>query len=198
MNTVRGMQSDIYGMATGQLTTKIDDTDVDNLVTYSVNMKDDGIKAQITIEKEKPLDSTPALTLSQRDGINNITYTRRMAPSYGISFTTDGRFGAYQHGNMPYGRINETGGSEFESPADATYASMISILKQQDNKQEISIGVTRGFHVDIGSIVRLNVEDFDIRGNHRVVSKNINFSKGNMSCILGLNREAYTLKNYLA
>ena len=135
MNQVRGMQSDIYGMVTGTLTTEIDDTDIDNLATYSINMKDDGIKAQITVEREKNIDTTPALTLSQRDGIKSINYTRRMPPSYGINFTIDGWFGAYQHGNMPYGRINETGGTNFNTPAEATYASMISILKQQDEKQ---------------------------------------------------------------
>ena len=54
--------------------------------------------------------------------------------------------------------------------------------------------VTRGFHIDVGSIIRLNVEDLDIRGNHRVVRKSINFSKGSMNCTLGLNRKGYYIK----
>jgi hypothetical protein len=197
MKTIRGQQGEIYSMIQGILTNKIDDTDVDNLVSYIINIEDDGTKAQIIIDEEKLLSSTPSLTLSQRDGIKSIDYNRRMPPSYGIHFTNDGRMGAYQHGNMPYGRINETGSSTFATPAEATYASMVSILKQQNDNQEINLEITRGFHVGVGSIVRLNVDDFDIRGNHRITTKTITFSKGNMSCSLGLNRKPVTMSDYL-
>ena len=119
-----------------------------------------------------------------------------MPPSYGINYSIKGVAGIYQHGNMPYGRITETGSANFNNPADATYASMINILKQQDDKQEITADITRGFDINVGSIVRLNVEDFDVRGNHRVTNKNISFSKNNMTCTIGLNKKPTTVRKY--
>ena len=48
----------------------------------------------------------------------------------------------------------------------------------------------------MGNIVRLNVEDFDVRGNHRVTNKNISFSKNNMTCTIGLNKKPTTVRKY--
>jgi ribosomal protein L23 len=196
MKDIRGRQPDIYGML-NEIFNKIDDTDVDNLSSYVIGIVDDGLKAQLIIEKEKLLSSSPSLILSHIDGIQNITYNRRMAPSYGIHYTNDGRSGVYQHGNMPYGRINETGEKSFDTPAEATYASMISILKQQNDKQEINIDITRGFNIGVGSIVRINVDDFDIRGNHRITTKTLSYSKNSIKCNIGLNRKPVTLKKYI-
>jgi hypothetical protein len=197
MKDVRGFHSDIYSMLSGAFTKGVDDTDVDNLVGYNINVIDDGVKAQLIIEKERTLTSDISLVLSERDGISSLTYNRRMPPSYGIHFTEDGKSGVYQHGNMPYGRINETGTGTFKTSAEASYASMISILKQQDDKQEIAAIITRGFEVGIGSIVRLNVDDFDVRGNHRVTTKNIAFSKNTMNCTIGLNKKPVSMKKYI-
>ena len=74
--------------------------------------------------------------------------------------------------------------------------SLGCVLLENDN-QEINLAITRGFHVGVGSIVRLNVDDFDIRGNHRVASKRISFNKGDMVCSLGLNRKPVALKTYI-
>ena len=93
--------------------------------------------------------------------------------------------------------MNETGSSEYDNVADATYGSMINVLKQEKDTQEINIDITRGFDISVGSIVRLNIDDLDIRGNHRVSTKNIMFSKGDMTCTLGLNRKPITMKSYI-
>ena len=197
MSELRGNQPDIYGMITNTLSIKIDDTNIDNLSGYFIDVVDDGINSQLIIQKEKSLSSSPSLILSQLDGIQKITYNRRMPPSYGINYSIKGVAGIYQHGNMPYGRITETGSANFNNPADATYASMINILKQQDDKEEISVDVTRGYNINVGSIVRLNVDDFDIRGNHRITSKRITYNKNSLSCNIGLNRKLVTLKDYI-
>ena len=196
MSGIRGFQEDIYAMLSGTFSQRIDDTDVDYLVGYNIGVIDDGVNSQLVIEKEKTLDSTPSLVLSERVGISDLKYTRRMPPSYGTAYTKDGLAGNYQHGNMPYGRINDTMTKSFETTAEATYASMINILKQQDDKQEITADITRGFDINVGNIVRLNVEDFDVRGNHRVTNKNISFSKNNMTCTIGLNKKPTTVKKY--
>jgi len=70
------------------------------------------------------------------------------------------------------------------------------ILKQQDDNQEITADITRGFDIQVGSIVRLEINDFDVRGNHRVTSKNINFTKNSMNCTIGLNKKPTTVKKY--
>ena len=197
MGSLRGFQDDLYSIVQRALEKSIDDTDIDNLVGYIIDVVDDGTKAQLIIQKEKLLSSVPSLTLSEVDGIENIMYTKRMPPSYSTHFTNDGRSGSYQHGNMPYGRINESSKGNFENPADATYASMISVLQQQDNVAEIKATINRGYDVNLGSIVLLNVDDFNIKGKHRVTTKRLSYSKNSMKCVLGLNTKPVTLIGYI-
>ena len=70
------------------------------------------------------------------------------------------------------------------------------ILLSQNSPDEITIKTSKGYELGLGSIVRLNVTEDDISGNHRVVSKTITFGSG-MNCTLKLNKEPIKVSDYI-
>ena len=65
------------------------------------------------------------------------------------------------------------------------------------SNSEITVQVTKGYDLEIGQIVALDIDEEDISGNHRVQSKVITFGKTS-SCTLGLNKKPILLKKYLS
>ena len=51
--------------------------------------------------------------------------------------------------------------------------------------------------IGIGSIVKLDVDNEDLRGNHRVTSKSITFSPSGVNLSLSLNKKPLLLSDYI-
>ena len=62
--------------------------------------------------------------------------------------------------------------------------------------KKINLFSNKGYDIDIGEIVALDVDEEDISGNHRVQAKTITFGN-NTSCTLKLNKKPPVLKDYL-
>ena len=69
-------------------------------------------------------------------------------------------------------------------------------MVSQQEKEEISINISKGFDIDLGSIVYIDVDDEDILGKHRVQGKTISFGN-TISCLLKLNKKAVKLSDYI-
>ena len=79
---------------------------------------------------------------------------------------------------------------------------MIEVLKSQDELKDVSITVTKGYEVSIGSIINIylnnNTNDtHDLSSNHRVVSKTISWSKNGTKMTLRLNNKPLKLASYI-
>ncbi len=185
----------VYEIAKKLIAKSIDnDSDFLNPLSYQFDIIEDSDVAQLTIKKDKQLTDLPSMTFSYSDGLLSYSYNRRLPPN-----TAFYEGGSFVYTNRPAGRSNiDIGDVDWveKSRADMRGVAMKQILLENQQKDEISISVNKGYDIGIGSIIRLDVDNDDIYGNHRVVSKNVSFGK-NTSCNLKLNKKPIKVSDYI-
>ena len=187
---IRKSQS-VYALATKLVKSVIDDDDYLNPLTFFFDIVEDYDAPQLVIKKDKLISSTPALTFSYADGLRNYSYTRRNAIN-----TINYKNGTFKYTNRPTGASVTSIKARLDSPAELRNMAIQQVLLEQQQKDEIKITVSKGYDIGLGTIIRLNVPEDDISGNHRVVGKTINFGK-NASCSLKLNKNTPQLSSFL-
>ena len=179
-----------YGWALRLIQDVIDDDDTLEPLTFFFDMIEDYKAPQLVIKKQKSLDSIHSMTFSYSDGLISQKYTRR----------TPANTAVYPDGTFVYSS-RPTGNSVIKSRSTEDRAkdrelAIRDILISQNSPDEITIKTSKGYELGLGSIVRLNVTEDDISGNHRVVSKTITFGSG-MGCTLKLNKEPIKVSDYI-
>ena len=202
MKGVRGENQSPYDLATKQLKGSLDKDSINDGVVYSYNidMMDDGNTSNIVISKDKSLDSEPSAHFAYLNGITKYSHKFRTVPSYITAKTKDGRTVSYQDGNLPLGLIGGSVTGDFEDTASAMEAAFYENIKKNKSSTEISLDVSKGFDIALGSIVKISVPEDELSENtHRVISKTISYgsSKGT-TCKLNLNREPVLLSDYIS
>ena len=198
---VRGERQSPYDIALKQLKTSQDEDSINDgtIYKYNIDMVDDGNTSNIVFIKDKPLDSEPSATFAFLDGINKYTHSIRAVPSYITVSTEDGKSISYKDGNLPQGLIGSSLTGKYTDTASATEAALFEVISKEKNTSEITLVVTKGFDIGIGSIVRLIVPEDELTlNNHRVVSKSINYSDKGTTCTLKLNREPVLISDYIS
>jgi len=201
MKGARGTNQSPYNLAVKKLKENDNTDDINDGVIYSydIDMIDDGNISNIVLVKEKSLDSTPSITFAYLDGIVKYSHKTRATPSYVTAQTTDGKTIFYKDGNIPQGVIGSTVKGKFEDTASATESAFFEVLSKEKNTTEISLTVSKGFNISLGSIVRIVVpEDELATNNHRVVSKNISYNDKGTTCVLNLNRKPIEVSDYIS
>tara|TARA_R100001443_G_scaffold102120_1_gene110210 strand:- start:276 stop:1364 length:1089 start_codon:yes stop_codon:yes gene_type:complete len=208
MTGVRGKDLDVYNVAREQLKKAVsypiqDISDSDSLIdlmsplSFSIGVYEGSNNSNITIVKDKPIeihdtsnDTIPPYILSFADGIVSYTNKKRQAPN-----TVFYENGSFEYTNRPDGvlvtNINDTG-----DRAENRNLALEQILLEQQSTEEIVISVSKCYDIGIGNTVYLDVEDEDIRGEHRVQAKQISFGT-KMDCVLTLNKKPVVLSDYI-
>jgi len=178
--------------------------DIENPKDFEFIMIDDGIKSNIAIQEKKDLKTTvPSIYYDLLDGIESINYNYAAVPTFALIKGNDNIQSTYQHGNMATGKTGVTISGEYTSRAIAKLAGLIEIMRLQDSKLNITLKVNKGYHVDIGSVINIYISDnvndsFELSGNHRVVSKNIDYSTSSgTKMTLKLNKKPMRVSNFL-
>ena len=179
----------IYDLVKNKLKQAVDDDDIEKPLAYFIDMIDDGKKNNITFIKEKQVSEIPSLYLSETDGIIKYNYNRRTPPTYASGGGT-----TFQYTNEPRG---STGLSittkDYKDKKTARMEAIKEILMENVGLDEITIKASKGHYINIGSIVRVKINDSDISGNHRLTSKSINFSAGGIDLSLSLDKKPLEL-----
>tara|TARA_R100001509_G_scaffold6306_1_gene3706 strand:- start:712 stop:1716 length:1005 start_codon:yes stop_codon:yes gene_type:complete len=182
--------SDVYKIVVDKLKDLIDDTDINEPLRNFIDVYDDGNKSHIVIKKDLPIESNPSYNFSFNDGLISYNYNRR-----NIANTAIYEGGKQQFSNIPTGpsviKVKDTG-----DRAKNKELALRQILLDRQQKEEMTIQVSKCYDVALGTIIHLDVDEEDILGNHRVVGKKINFGSS-MSCSLMLNKEQVKLSDYL-
>tara|TARA_R100001463_G_scaffold85081_2_gene139922 strand:+ start:704 stop:1726 length:1023 start_codon:yes stop_codon:yes gene_type:complete len=192
MTGERGDDIDFYTLVTTKIKEAIDtETDVYNPLGYFIDVVNGTNTSSIVIKKDKLLSSVPSITFSFSDGLKSYSYKRRLPAN---TVTYDGR--KFSYTNTPQGTSSIPLDKQ-ASPAETRNLALQNILLAQQETDEITVQVSKGFDLDIGQVVALDIEDEDISGNHRVQAKTITFGN-NSTCTLRLNKKPILLKNYIS
>ena len=192
MTGERGTDIDVYSLITKKVEESIDiDTDVNNPLQHFVDVVQGNGNSHIVLKKDKLISSIPVMTFSYSDGLKSYNYKRRIPAN---TVTYEGR--KFSYTNIPQG-LSSLEIPIQDSPAETRDLALRNILLAQQQTDEITVQVTKGYDLEIGQIVALDIDEEDISGNHRVQSKVITFGKTS-SCTLGLNKKPILLKNYLS
>jgi|21_taG_2_1085346.scaffolds.fasta_scaffold19486_3 hypothetical protein len=183
-----------YKVITGNLPVKI--KSLKKPTKYSIKMIDDGTKSNIVILADKDIDGKPAMTFSDYDGIINKKYKRRPEPSvYNIS-DESGKVVQWKKGNTPKGPISSKIDTTHDINTGITNAVIQTIMDEGETK-EITINASKGYYLQLGSLIKLDVDEVELRTNHRLKSKTVTWSPNNLSCSLVLNKELPVMSSYI-
>jgi hypothetical protein len=160
-----------------------------NILDYSIDVLEDSI----VFLKKRKLDSTPSLVLSKSNGLIDFKYNQR-PKKFNVNYMNR----KLTYGSSPNGvfTIDYEGESEF--PAEQRHMAYIQLINELQNNQEISVTASMGHYIGLENIVFLNVDDSNIAGAHRVVSKSITCNQSSISLNIGLNKALPVLSDYLS
>jgi hypothetical protein len=192
MSGVRTPPASVYEIMKKELKKAKDNDDIENPLTYFVDMIDDGKKSNITFIKEKLLTEAPSLYMSFSDGLKSYTYKRRAPVTYAV-----GGGSTFQYGNEPRGSVGIKVSGKFKDKNEARTEAIHEVLLSNREIDEITIQCNKGHYASLGSIVNLKTEIEDINGNHRITAKTIAFSKGGLTLSLSLNKKPIVLSSYI-
>ena len=178
----------VMSLVNSMLKDSKDDSDVSRMLDYTIDV----IGNSIFFKKKKRLDDYVSLSLSLHNGIQSFTYKER--PVIFQAVYDDKKF---VYGSNPSGPFTKKISTEKEWPAEKAEEVYKDIINKLDNNKEITVNSSVGHYVGLDSIIYLNVDDSNISGTHRVVSKTITFGKGAMSLSLGLNNTPAKISEYL-
>lgn len=191
MTGERGEDVNVYSLMVNKVKEVIDtDTDFLSPLKHFIDVEEGDNHSSIVIKKEKLLSSVPTMTLSFFDGLKNIKYKRRLPAN---TVTYEGR--KFSFTNTPKG-ISSIKIPKQDSPAETRNIALRNILIQQQAVDEITVSVTKGYDTRLGEIINLDLDNDDIAGAHRVVSKTIKFGN-TLSCDLNLNKLPPVLSDFI-
>jgi hypothetical protein len=191
LTDVRGSNLSVYEIVTSKIKESIDvDTDFLNPLEHFIDIHEGPNESHITFKKDKLLNEAALYSFSYTDGLKNYSFKRRLPPNTG---NYEG--GQFKYTNRPTGQISLDIVKK-ESPAETRNLALRNILIQQQQTDEIKIEVTKAYDISIGTLIFLDVDDEDIKGNHRVKSKSISFGN-NTTCQLQLNKAPPVLTDYI-
>ena len=174
--------------------------DINNVASFSIKMVDDGVKSNIVIVRERDISDTLATsTFSFFDGIEKLSFKRRPPPQF-FNITTETQKNiSFKRGNMPLGPFGQALKGKFKDTEEAIQAAVIQSELDDREVTEVNTTVTKHFYIGLGAVVHLNVDESELRGNHRVKSKSVGWgqSKG-YTCSLILNKITPTIQDYLS
>lgn len=191
MTNFRSKNADAYQIINSKVKSKIDDDDLENLLTYFIDVKEGPQHSSIVIVKDKLITDAPSYTYSYDNGLESIKHKEVHPPN--TVYYNDGR--AFKYTSRNSGQVVTTV-TELEDVAETRNLALQQILLEEQENKEISINVTKGYDIGLGSIVFLDVDEDDVYGPHRVVGKNISFGTS-IKCVLKLNKKPIKLSDYV-
>lgn len=194
-----------YDLVTTLLAKIIDtDTDEQNPLDYIIDVVDDGNNSHMVFKKKKLLTDSPALTLSDYDGIQTLSYKKRaktfvanVSFKDGDSESEESKEHVFKYGSLPHGLSSINVSSDAKDPAGARERGRLEILKDLNNNAEISIRASKGHYIGLESIVQVNVKDQSVSGKHRLIGKTISWNKGTVNLVLNLSQKPIKISDYI-
>ena len=196
---LKGLRTDNqvpYGIITSKLPKAT--SDISNISTFAVKMIDDGTKSNIVIIQEPDLSTTigPS-SFSFYDGIASMSYKSRPTTQFFNIITEGKKTIDYKRGNMALGPFGEKLSGKFKDTEEAIQAAVIQSEVDDRQMTQVSLEITKHYYIGLGAVIRLNVDESELRTLHRVKSKTVSWSKSGYKCKIILNRADPIIKDYV-
>ena len=193
LSGLRGDDLNPLGIINTQLQDNTDD--LNDIKLNRLTIIDDGVKSNICFVKEQSKDDA-GVRFNYSNGIGGVKVKKRARPNIFSAKVGESNV-LYKHNNLKSGVAGEKIEGEFKYPDEAVQAAYIRGLKAEDDS-EITIEATKGHYLNIGNVVYVSIPDYpEVSGKHRIVSKSVNYSKGNIKCSLKLSKEGPKISEYI-
>ena len=200
MNGIRVENTtDVYAIIKTKIQEFNNNADLNNIKGCHINMVDDGLYSNITINTDKDIeDAYPSLVLTFNDGLLDYTYKKR-SPSSSIIVNGEGEntVGSFTYGNTPLGKLGKSISGNYKSSAEAQEAGIIDILQNYDSIDKLSIKCNKGHYINIGEIVQIQVPELEISKDFRLTSKKIIVNNNKIDLSLELAKPKALIKNFI-
>jgi hypothetical protein len=98
---------------------------------------------------------------------------------------------------MPLGPFGKKLSGDFKDTESAIQEAVIQSELDDRELSQVATSVTKHYYIGLGAVIRLNVDEAELRTLHRVKSKNVSWSKSGFTCSLTLNRVDPLIKDYI-
>ena len=172
--------------------------DIKKPYNYNIKMVEGIEHSNIVINRERDIEDAPATEFSYEDGISKLSAKRRPSPNFYNIKTEDDKTITYKKGNMPTGPIGKELKGKFSDTDSAKISAIVDSIIEEDEIQEINMTVTKGHYLGTGNVVKLNVEDDELRRVHRIKSRELSWSAtAGVKTTFVLNKDVPTMKSYI-
>ena len=72
------------------------------------------------------------------------------------------------------------------------------VLARQNTEKDIKLSVSKGFYLQKGNIVRIDVKDNNLRGQYRIEQRTIKYKQNSVTCNLTLNKKPIKVSDYIS
>jgi hypothetical protein len=193
MAGVRSTQDTAYSLVTSLLKNIVDDSDPRNPLNYVIDV----VGKNIVITKKRTKNDN-GIRFSRNDGIISMNVNRRAPINKATVFGDNGSSGTFEYGSSPTGSIGTSfQDKRFKNNAECTEAAVRIVMAERNEFDEINLNVSKGYDLGLNNVIYLDVDDMDVRGEHRISSKTITFSRGNLNYTIGLDKLGPKASDYV-
>jgi len=192
MNGVRSTTNSAYDILKERIESITDNSDPRNPLNYIIDVIDN----DLIITKKRASGGT-GIRFSKNDGIINISIRRRAPITKATVYGNNNSSGTFQYGNSPSGNIGTTYTDDnANTNAECTERAISIVMAERNEVDEITINASKGYDLGLNNIIYLDVDDSDVRGEHRIASKKINFSGTGLNYTIGLDKLGPRVSDY--
>ena len=192
MNGVRSTSDSAYDILKERIELITDDSDPRNPLNYIIDVVDN----DLVITKKRASGGT-GIRFSKNDGIKSISIKRRAPITKATVYGNNNSSGTFQYGSSPSGHIGTTyTDDKANNNAECTERAISIVMAERNEIDEITINASKGYDLGLNNIIYLDVDDSDVRGEHRIASKKINFSGTGLNYTIGLDKLGPRVSDY--
>ena len=189
----RASNESAYSIFINKLKRITDDDDPRAPLNYIVDVIDKSI-----VVTKKRIKNNNGIRFSRNDGIISMSVNRRAPITKARVFGANGSSGVFDYGSSPTGSIGISHTDEtLTSNAQCTEKAIHLVMAERNEVDEIKIKVSKGYELGLNNVIYLDVDDEDVRGEHRISSKNISFNGNTLSYTLGLDKLGPVTSDYI-
>lgn len=197
----RGDRITPYSFIQQAIPNALDNKDYFNTFDYELGALFSNRGTSLFFIRQKELDNA-SMTFSYGDGISSLKYKKNVLPNRAVVDNITVDYGGNDLPrlskdvvNMMGKDLNNESPEKLIGPALIRESALKQLVRARQETFKIDIKATKGHYLQIGQVVRINVEE-EIKGLHRLVAKKLSFGPSGVDLNLTFNTRPLSLSVY--